>query len=215
MRSVYARVFALPLVVLALTACGGGDDEPEQIAEEDGLTTYEVASSGFSIGVPSDWRALSADEALDDEVLDEIRESDPELAPLMDQIGAENSPIKLFALAPVADDGFTANLNVVVIDDVPEGTTREDYFASSASQVESFGISGIEEERLQLPAGEAMSLRYEHTLGGAAEPLAALQYILFEDGVGYTLTYTALASAAEQYAADFERSIQSFRIGEG
>ena len=214
MRSVYSRALVVPLLVIALAACGGGDDEPEQIAEEDGLTTYEVASSGFSIGVPSDWRALSADEVVDDEVLDAIRESDPELAPVIDQIGTESSPIKLFALAPEPDDGFTTNLNVVAIDDVPEGTTREDYFAASASQVEAFGVSGIEEERLDLPAGEAMSLRYEHTLGGAGQPLAALQYVLFENGVGYTLTYTALASAAESYSADFERSAQSFRISE-
>jgi hypothetical protein len=137
MGSVYSRVIAVLLVLLALAACGGGDDEPaaeqpEKTGESGGLATYEVASFGFSIGVPSDWTALSADEALDDEVLDAIRENDPELAPIVDQIGREDSPIKLFALAPEPDDGFTTNLNVVVIEDVPEGTTREDYFETSA-----------------------------------------------------------------------------------
>jgi hypothetical protein len=213
MSSVYARGLAVLLVLLAIAACGGGDDEPEQIADEGGLATYEVASFDFSIGVPSDWRVLSADEALDDEVLDSIRESDPELAPVLDQIGAENSPIKLFALAPQPDDGFTTNLNVVVIEDVPAGTTREGYFNASAKQIEDLGVSDAEEERADLPAGEALVLRYEHTLGGATQPLAALQYVLLENEVGYTLTYTAVASAAERYTAEFERSAQSFRIG--
>jgi hypothetical protein len=218
MGSVYSRVIAVLLVLLALAACGGGDDEPaaeqpEKTGESGGLATYEVASFGFSIGVPSDWTALSADEALDDEVLDAIRENDPELAPIVDQIGREDSPIKLFALAPEPDDGFTTNLNVVVIEDVPEGTTREDYFAASTNQIEDLGATGAEEERTDLPAGEALVLRYEHRLGGAAQPLAALQYVLLENGIGYTLTYTALASAAERHTADFERSAQSFRIG--
>jgi hypothetical protein len=199
--------------VLAVAACGGDEDAPEQIADEGGLATYEVASFDFSIGVPSDWKVVSADEVLDDEVLDSIRENNPELAPIVDQIGTEDSPIKLFALAPEPDDGFTTNLNVVVIEDVPEGTTREDYFAASANQLESLGVSGAEEERTDLPAGEAMVLRYEHSLGGAAQPLAALQYVLLENEIGYTLTYTALASAAGRYTAEFERSAQSFRIG--
>jgi hypothetical protein len=213
MSSVYVRALALLLVLLAVAACGGDDDEPEQIADEGGLATYEVASFDFSIGVPSDWQVLSADEALDDDVLDAIRENDPELAPVLDQIGQENSPIKLFALAPEPDDGFTTNLNVVVIESVPEGTTREDYFTASARQVEDLGVAGAEEERTDLPAGEALVLRYEHTLGGAAQPLAALQYVLFENEIGYTLTYTAVASAAERYTEEFERSAQSFRIG--
>jgi hypothetical protein len=213
MPSVYVRGLAVLLVLLAVAACGGDDDEPDQIAEEGGLATYEVASFDFSIGVPSEWRVMSADEALDDEVLDSIRENDPELAPVLDQIGAENSPIKLFALAPEPDDGFTTNLNVVVIENVPEGTTREGYFTASADQVEELGATGTEEERTDLPAGEALVLRYEHSLGGAAQPLAALQYVLFENDVGYTLTYTALASAAERYTEEFERSAESFRIG--
>ena len=213
MSSVYARALALLLALLALTACGGDDDGPEQVADEGGLATYEVASYGFSIGVPSDWQVLSADEALNEEVLDAIRETDPELAPVIDQIGSESSPIKLFALAPGADEGFTTNLNVVVIDDVPEGTTREDYFAASTRQLDDLGVTEVEEERVDLPAGEAMVLRYEHSLGGAPQLLAALQYFLFENGTAYTLTYTTPPSAAERHADEFQRSAESFRIG--
>jgi hypothetical protein len=212
MSPVYSRPIAVLLLLLVLAACGGGDDEPRRASNGGDLATYEVESSGFSIGVPSDWTVLSADEAFDEEVLDSIRENDPELAPIVDQMGAEDSPIKLVALAPMADERFKANVNVVVIEDVPEGTTRDDYFAQSARQVEGLAESDVEEERVDLPAGMALVLRYEHSLGGAAQPLAALQYVLFENGTGYTLTQTALASAAEQYTAEFERSAQSFRI---
>ena len=35
-----------------LAGCGGGDNDPEKVGETGGLTSYEVAASGFSIGVP-------------------------------------------------------------------------------------------------------------------------------------------------------------------
>ena len=103
MSSVYVRGLALLLVLLAVAACGGDDDEPEQIADEGGLATYEVASFDFSIGVPSDWQVLSADEALDDEVLDSIRENDPELAPVLDRSSSSPSrPSPMTASRPTS-----------------------------------------------------------------------------------------------------------------
>jgi hypothetical protein len=212
MSSVYARGLAVLLVLLAIAACGGGDDEPEQIADEGGLATYEVASFDFSIGVPSDWRTASADKALNEEALDAMREADPELGPVLDQIGAPDSPIKLIAVDPAPDEGFSANLNVVVIEEIPAGTTREEYFQASAAQLEGFGLTGVEEKRVELPAGEAASFRYEHSRGGVDQPLAVLQYVLFENEVGYTLTYTSLAAAVASHRDEFERSARSFRL---
>ena len=199
-------------MLLALVACGGSEDEPERVADEGGLATYEVESFGFSIGVPSEWTTVSADEAFSEETLDSIREADPELGPLLDQIGEADSPIKLIAIDPAPDDGFAANLNVVVIPEIPEGTTREDYFDASAAQLEGFGATGVEQERVELPAGEAVSFRYEHSRGGVDQPLAVLQYVLFENEIGYTLTYTSLAAAVESHREEFERSALSFRL---
>jgi hypothetical protein len=212
MSPVYSRVLGVLLVVLAVTGCGGSDDEPRKVAEEAGLTTYEVASSGFSIGVPSDWRAVSADEALDEETLDAIREADPELGPFIDQIGAADSPIKLVAVDPDVENGFATNLNVVV-SELPSGATREDYFTSLAPQLEELGVTEFTEDLVDLPAGEAQHVTYEHQRAGADQPLAVVHYVLVEEGVGYTLTYTTPAAGLEDRLAEFERSAGSFRIG--
>ena len=66
MFSVYSRALGVLLALLVLAACGGSDEGgPERVSEEGGLATYEVEEYGFSVGVPSDWRAVSAQAAFD------------------------------------------------------------------------------------------------------------------------------------------------------
>jgi hypothetical protein len=212
MTPVYSRALGLLLALLAISGCGGGDDEPQRVADEGGLATYEVRSFGFSVGVPSDWQTLNVDDVLTEEALESMREADPDLGPFLDAMEAEDSPIKLFAIDPEPDDGFTANFNVVVLD-APEGTTREEYFQASTAQLEGLGVDGLEEERVDLPAGDALHATYEHMRGGTERPLAVSQYVLFEGRTGYTLTYTSLADAFDRHEDEFERSAESFRTG--
>ena len=200
------RPIAVLLSLLALLACGGGDDEPERVSDGGDLATYEVESSGFSIGVPSDWTVLSADEAFDEEMLDSIRENDPELAPIVDQMErrtrrSSSSPCRQRPTRP----GEPQRL---VIEDVPEGTTRDDYFAQSAGQVEGLAESDVETERVDLPAGEAL-LRYEHSLGGAARSRRFSTSSSRRDRVHADLHG---ARSPPPHTAEFERSAQSFRI---
>jgi len=42
--------------------------------------------------------------------------------------------------------------------------------------------------------------------------VAALHYVLFEDGTGYTLTFTTLPDERSSRTDEFERSARSFRI---
>ncbi len=56
-------------------------------------------------------------------------------------------------------------------------------------------------------------MTYEHSLGARRRSRSrSLQYVLFENGTGYTLTYTTLAWPPSSTPAEFERSAQSFRI---
>jgi hypothetical protein len=212
MSQVYVRLLAVLVAAAAFAACGGGDDEPTRIGESDGLATYEVESSGFSIGVPTAWQAVNADEAFTEETLDSMREADPELAPFIDAIAAPDSPIKLVAIDPDAEEGFATNLNVVV-ERPPASVTREQYFDASTAQLESFDLTEFDEELVELPAGEALHITYEDSRGGVDQPLAVAQYVLFENGTGFTLTYTTLAAALASHRDDFEESARSFRIG--
>jgi hypothetical protein len=211
--SVYSRAFAVLLLLLTLAACGGGDDEPEsaqpeRTGEQNGLAAYEVASGGFSISVPEEWKAANIDEVIDEDALDEIRKEDPELAEQIEPIAQPGSPVKFVAIDPDIQDDFATNTNVYV-EEVPEGVTRDQYFDATIQQITE-ALGAPEQEQTTLPAGETLKLAYEQTAGG--RKIAILQYILFENGTGYVITYTTLPDRSSEYADTFETSARTFAL---
>ena len=214
MFSVYSRAFAVLLVLLTLVACGGGDDEPEaaqpqKTGEENGLAAYEVESGGFTISVPQEWKAANIDEVIDEGTLDEIRQKDPELADQIEPIAQPGSPVKFVAIDPDIQDDFATNANVYV-EEVPEGVTREQYFDATIEQITA-ALGAPEQEQVTLPAGEALRLSYEQEIA-SGQKIAILQYILFENGTGYVITYTTLPDRSSEYAETFESSAQTFAL---
>jgi hypothetical protein len=215
MGSVYSRVIAVLLVLLALAACGGGDDEPaaeqpEKTGESGGLAAYDVPAGGFSLSVPTSWKAATIDEVLDEEGLERVRQEDPELARLIEPLAQPGSPVKFVALDPNVREEFATNVNVYV-EDVPEGVTRQEYFDVSVDNLsEAVGAGSIEQGTVQLPAGEARRVAFEQEAAG--RQIAQLAYIVFEEGTGYVITYSTLPQFAEEYADTFESSAQTFRL---
>jgi hypothetical protein len=212
--SVYARLLALPLVLLALAGCGGGDDEPaaeqpQKTGEADGLAAYEVESGGFTLSVPEDWKAATIDEILNGDALDEIRKEDPDLARQIEPFAQPGSPVKFVALDPDVQDDFATNANVYV-EEVPGGVTRDQYFEASLQKLtDAFGAP--EQERVTLPGGEAVRVSYEQEIASGRK-VAIVQYILFEEGTGYVLTYTTLPDRSAEYAETFEASANTFEL---
>ena len=215
MFSVYSRAFAVLLVLVTLVACGGGgDDEPEaaqpqKTGEENGLAAYEVESGGFTISVPQQWKTANIDEVIDEGTLDEIRKEDPELADQIEPIAQPGSPVKFVAIDPDVQDDFATNANVYV-EEVPAGVTREQYFDATLQQVTE-ALGAPEQEQVTLPAGEALRLSYEQEIASGRK-IAILQYILFENGTGYVITYTTLPDRSSEYAETFESSARTFAL---
>jgi hypothetical protein len=215
-HSVYSRVVALLLVLLAFAGCGGDDDQPEaetdrpqQTGETDGMAAYDVASGGFTISVPENWKAANIDEILDEDALEELRAEDPELARQVEQVAQPGSPVKFLALDPDIQDDFATNANVLV-EEVPEGITRDQYFEASVDNITK-AIGAPEQERVTLPGGESLRLAYEQDTG-AVPTVAIVQYVLFEQGAGYVLTYTTLPDRSAEYAETFEASARTFAL---
>jgi hypothetical protein len=201
------------LAALLLPACGGGDaaEEPQKIGVSGGLATYEVSGAGFSVAVPPDWQTVSADDAFTKSQLETMKEADPALAPYLDALGGSDSFVKLLALDPDIEVGFATNLNVVV-EPIAIDITRQQYFDATMSQVRQLFGAEFEENRVDLPAGEALHLSYEQFENPSGGTIATVQYILFEDGNGYVLTYSTLPGRAAASADEFERSARSFRL---
>ena len=214
MFSVYSRLLVLLLLVPALAGCGGGDDEPaaeqpQKTSETEDIAAYEVEDGGFALSVPSEWKAVKIEEVLDAGGLDALREEDPELARQVEPIAQPGSPVKFVAIGPDVQDDFATNANVYV-EETPAGLTPDQYFDANVERV-SEAVGASEQERVSLPAGEALRLSYEQELGSGRR-LAVLQYLLLENETGYVITYTTLPDRAAEYAEIFEASARSFAL---
>jgi hypothetical protein len=207
-------LMAVTVAAAVLPACGGGDDaaeKPRKVEESGDLATYEVRSAGFSVGVPNEWRTASADEALTEDQIREMKNEDPEFAPLLDALEEPDSPIRLVAYDPEAEDGFATNLNVLV-EPVTVEITREEYFRATVANVRQQLGAEVDERRLALPAGEALQLTYEQPREEGGSAVATVQYILFENDTGYVLTYVTLPPGLAERTEQFERSARSFGL---
>jgi hypothetical protein len=212
MWSVYLRAVGVLLVVLLLASCGGSEgdsaEDPQKVGQTAALTQYEVRSEGFSVGVPPAWKALTADQRPTQEQINEELGDNPKLRPFLEAMAGEDSLIKFMAVDPGSDPKLPTNLNIVV-ESPPGEFTREQYFDATHEQLAQLVPAGdVDSEQVSLPAGQALRLSYEHTEAGF--PVAVLQYVLFEGGTGYTLTYTTLPDELARRTAAFERSARSF-----
>ena len=194
--------------------CGGSDeaDQPRQVGESGGLEVYEVASQGFSIGVPPEWRVVSVDEALPKEEREELARENADFAPVLEAIFSGDQPIKLFAFDPEVRDGFATNVNVVAIE-LPSDVTLDQFISANKSDIEGFGglASKVVLEPAQLPSGQAERLDYRLriTTAGREQEVATQQYLLVGGDNGYVVTFSTLPQHSERYAPEFDRIVRS------
>jgi hypothetical protein len=201
--------WVIALVVL-VSACGGeGDSEPRKSSSSSGFTTYTVESERFSIAVPDSWQTVSADEAVNDEVIDRLREANPTLAAAVEDLGKPSSVIKLLAYDPDTSQGFATNVNVGVTP-VPEEVTEEQFFDVNVEQVQQAIGTAPTEEELDLPAGHALHVTWE--VPGLEGTPVADQYLFYTKGRAFILTFSTKTDLTDEYASTFTRSARSFRF---
>ena len=204
------KLFALAGVLLAFAACGGSS-----AAEGDGTKVHSLEDQGFSVAVPSDWKAVTPGEALSEEELESFRSDNPEIASYIDAISGPDSPIKFLAFDPDSKKDFATNLNVVVLP-LAAGVTFEQWAEAAVAEIEKLPSRAgpLEKDRVDLSAGKSLRLSYpqKFNVRSKDKTISTLQYGVVGEGRAYVLTFTTLPEQTESYDPIFRAAADSFRI---
>ncbi|HEX5504555.1 MAG TPA: DcrB-related protein, partial [Thermomicrobiales bacterium] len=147
---------------------------------------YQDPAGRFSLNVPADWTKSDA-------------------------LSGDN--IVAF-IAPAADSGFRANVNVILSDvsGDPGLTVEQLARETDAQQRQTFNdYRTISLEPLEIGGRPAYRLIYQVTLGSVA--LQQEQIFLLDGTTAHVLTFSALSGNFARYASTFDTIAASYRIG--
>ena len=193
----------LPLLCLAVLAgCGGGHatvDTPR------GFTVRKVEKPAFSLALPQRWRSFGDTSHASAK---SIAGGNQRLRLELETLAQSDSPIKLIGVDPGGGLRSTTNMNVLQTR-VPSSISFEEMTRIEATEIRrASGISRIEQETTEVPAGRALHLTYHPHATALVQ-----QYFVRHGDVLYVLTYTSPSAAAARYAAIFDQSAHTFAIG--
>jgi hypothetical protein len=196
------RLLACALVALVLVPAAGA-------SARTGWTTHRSTSGGFTVSTPSTWIDMTR---LTPQVMAKANEF-PALRQYVALVRT-SKVVKLLvadASATSIANRYASNLNVVQAPTVGDLRFQRD---ATVAGLRSTGVvkGALHSGYVTLPAGKAVSLRYQARFG-ATTPTVALQQFLFVRGGKVTvLTYTTLPKLRGAYDAVFARSARSFRF---
>jgi hypothetical protein len=190
-------IFIIVAAILMLPTLGAvaQDDNPVWLPYETGVV---------SLRVPPTWISLS-DTTLLEQTLEDMKESNPEMVPMMQQAEAllANNTISLFLI-----DFLTQyNLNIAILPGAGQGYTLETLDAALPGEYARMGIDLLDTEIVELPLGEALQLRSNLSVNaptGGTATVGQYQYFVIMGNDAYVLTLTAPG-------ADFENAEPLFR----
>lgn len=198
-------------VVGVVLARGGGSSSVEPAALRSGWTRQ--AGPRFTLGLPPEWRSFPT--TANTEEFAALEKSDPQRAALLrDQFGGELSPLIRFIAFEVGtplSQQFSTNLTVIVAEAAGglDGFIEND--ATQLRRAEGVG-STIQEQRIELPAGEAGIVTAQLQIPGGSQLGAVTHYVLVRGETGYILQFTTLADQLTRLAPLFEEIARTFRF---
>jgi hypothetical protein len=177
----------------------------------DDWTEYTLAEEGFALALPPSWQRVDA-------------RSRPPSAPLLASSlrgpaparvpAAGGSEMPFFAL-DMASGGDPAGFMTILHQPLSAPATLAEFAAGNVRQLARLPqlASPVDEQFIDLPAGPALRLRYELSLGDSGEEgrLSLTQLLLVHGQEGYVLTFSSLPARLDSYAPVFERISRSFR----
>ena len=164
----------------------------------------EVADKGFAVTLPDGWTRINLGEGDLKAMLEASGNLDPAFA---EQYAAQiqamaASGLAVFALGP--DPAGGTSLNVLAIPGM--GMSLDLLEQINTAQIEALAGTGVEAERVTLPAGEALHYRYELSAGGAPAGTSVDQYLVL---TGDNQLVVSVTNATEAEAKAIAESIEA------
>ncbi|MGP1674930.1 MAG: hypothetical protein ACTS8Z_06940 [Candidatus Limnocylindrales bacterium] len=159
----------------------------------------ELPEHGFAVTLPDGWNRIDLSAGDLAAIMEAAGGMNPELADMYSaQIQAMiSSGLALFAFGPGTSG---ANLNVLVL---PGGGLSLDLLEQmNMAQIESLADGAVASERVQLPVGEALHLRYRMQVTGGVEAPALDQYLVLGGSNQYMISVTNATEAEARGIAE-------------
>jgi hypothetical protein len=207
-------------VVGVLLAKGGGDDSGKAsgpVAIPAGWTRHDLASEGFTLGLPPGWRDIPPGEV--EPALDELRADNPELADLVEgQLqGSLSQLVRFFAFdteAPSLAEGFATNANVVV-EPLQVDVTFEQYLEANVRQLRQVPnvTVTVRDDTLSLPGGRSavISSVFELKSPEGLKQVDVTQYVFLKGRRGFILSMTTTPAHQSAYRTTFDQIARTFK----
>jgi hypothetical protein len=194
-----------PLALLCLAVLAGCGVGHTTVKIPDGFTVRTIHKPVLSIALPNRWRSFGDSSHTSAQ---SIAGGNQRLRVELETLAESDSPIKLIGVDPVSAVHSATNMNVLQTR-VPSSLSFEEMARIEATQIRrASGISRIEQEKTELPAGRALHLTYHPRATALVQ-----QYFVRHGDFLYVLTYSTPSADGAKYAAIFDQSAHTFQVG--
>ena len=148
----------------------------------------EFPDKGFAVTLPQGWTRIDLKAQDLDALMKAAGESNPALAQAYSaQIKAMvASGLVLFAFGPNPATG--TNVNILVAPSM--GVSMDLFEQANVAQIKSLTNSAVTTERVQLPAGQALHLKYDLAMASLSTSAPIEQYMILTDTQQYVVSVT-------------------------
>jgi hypothetical protein len=178
-----------------------------------GLVTRSVPGTPLRIGLPADWRPIDHATAL--ALIKQSARLNPQVAGIVSALAQSGSLIRLVAIDPRAQDGFTTNANVVV-QPAPSASVATAVALELPALRQVLHPIGLRQTTTRAAGVAAVSVSFEARFKepNGTKLIAERQVYLASAGRLYVLTLTTLSSQRAFYAATFARIVGSLSLSQ-
>ena len=192
-----------------------------EIEQGNGWVLYDMPTVGLAIAAPPSWSVYSYDEAGREKLSEDLKTKDPNVAARLQNVvqGFEGlGSVMLLGLDVEPADGadFVSNFNII-IEEVGPGLDLDTIADLIIPQIQALlpVASEVEQERIEIPAGDAAVLRYlmdQPLIGGDTAQIAVTQYMLINGPQGTVVTFTGPSEGMDEMSMLFEDMIETLEL---